>query len=99
MNKIFLPEEEAIKLVLTTKRQLNFDEACLHSGLSKSTMYHLTSERRIPHSKPFNKLIFFDRVELEKFLLRNPRTLVEDVEQEAINYVTNHVKKGVRYDD
>jgi len=99
MKKIFLPEAEAAKMVLTTKVCLNFQEACIHSGLSKSTMYHLTSERRIPHSKPFNKLIYFDRVELEEFLLRNPRTLVEDVEQEAINYVTNRVKKGVRYDD
>lgn len=99
MNKIFLPEKEAAKLVLTTQNVLNFEEACLLTGLSKNTMYHLTSERRIPHSKPFNKRIYFNRVELEEFLLRNPRTLVEDVEQEAINYVTNRVRKGVRYDD
>jgi predicted DNA-binding transcriptional regulator AlpA len=99
MNKVFLPEVEAAKLVLTSKRHLNFEEACLHSGLSKSTLYHLTADRRIPHSKPFNKLIYFDRLELEEFLLRNPRTLVEDIETEAINYVTNRVRKGVRYDD
>ncbi len=50
---------------LTSKKVLTFDEAAKFTGLSKSYLYKLTSQQRIPFFKPTGKLVYFDREELE----------------------------------
>jgi excisionase family DNA binding protein len=59
-------------MLLGQKRVLSFSEGCRFIGMSESYAYKLTSARLIPHSKPDGKKIFFDREELEAWLLRNP---------------------------
>lgn len=54
---------------ITQKKVLNFEEACQYTGFSHSHMYKLTSEGKIPCNRPYGKLLFFDREELENFLL------------------------------
>jgi excisionase family DNA binding protein len=49
-------------LLSSTKTVLNFDEAALLTGLSKSYLYKLTSSGMIPHYKPLGKHIFFNRL-------------------------------------
>lgn len=55
---------------LTSKNVLNFEEACEYIGFKASYLYKLTSTGKIPHYKPYNKMIFFRREELEEFLTR-----------------------------
>ena len=57
-----------------TKRVLNFEEACEYLGYKKSYMYKLTSRNIIPHSKPNNKKMFFDRELLEQWMLSGKRS-------------------------
>lgn len=71
---------------LATKNVLTFNEACLFSGLSKSHMYRLTSTRQVPHFKPFGKMVYFERAELEKWLLQNRVVTVSESETTAENY-------------
>ena len=59
-------------MLLGQKRVLSFSEGCRFIGMSESYAYKLTAKRAIPHSKPDGKKIFFDREELEAWLLRNP---------------------------
>lgn len=59
------------------KKMLTLQEACNYTGLTKSTLYKLTSSKSIPHYKPGGKMIFFDRSELEDWL-RSNRVEVED---------------------
>lgn len=73
-----------------TKNVLTFNEACLFSGLSKSHMYRLTSGRQVPHFKPFGKMVYFERVELEKWLLQNRVTTIAESETIA----AKHCKTG-----
>lgn len=73
--------------ILSQKRVLNFDDACLFTGLSKSHLYKLTSNQRVPHFKPSGKLVYFDRVELEEWLLQNRVTTVTEIEQQAAKYI------------
>ena len=40
-------------------QMMTMDEACQFIGKKRSTMYSLTSERRIPYRKRGNKLYFF----------------------------------------
>lgn len=71
---------------LGQKSVLNFNEACLFCGLSKSHMYKLTSNRQVPHYKPANKLVYFERLELEKWLLQNRVVSIAESEAKAINF-------------
>jgi excisionase family DNA binding protein len=75
-------------LLLSQKRVLNLDEVAALTGLSKSHLYKLTSNGKIPHYKPNGKFIFFERAEIEDWLLRNRIKTVDEIEAEAANYVT-----------
>jgi excisionase family DNA binding protein len=55
---------------LTTKNVFNFEEAVEYTGMKASYLYKLTSTGRIPHYKPYGKMIYFRREELEEFLTR-----------------------------
>ena len=83
-------------LLTATKTVLTFNEACNYTGIAKSFMYKLTSTGKIPHYKPNGKLIFIDRAELEKWLLRNRITPVNEIEEMASTYVTLNQKGGVK---
>lgn len=66
---------DRIERILTHKKKiLTFEEACEYMGVSRSFLYKLTSRRQIPHSKPNGKMIFFEKSELNKWLLQNRRT-------------------------
>lgn len=81
------------KLLAGQKNVLTFSEACRFTGISKTYMYKLTSQNRIPHSKPHGKNIYFSREELEKWLLKNPVKTAEQTEQEAAEYALLKSKK------
>jgi excisionase family DNA binding protein len=70
------------------KKILNLDELATYTGISKSYLYKLTSQGIIPHSKPFGKMIFFDKEEIDKFLLSNKIKLASEIEMEAATFVT-----------
>lgn len=59
---------------LTTKTVLNFKEACEYTGFKASYMYKLTHTGQVKFYKPFGKVIFFRREELEELLTRKADT-------------------------
>ena len=66
------------KLLIGQKEVLTFDEACDYTGISRSFLYKLTANGKIPHSKPNGKLLFFEKTKLIDWLLQNkvsPQTL------------------------
>ncbi|SDF29409.1 helix-turn-helix transcriptional regulator [Epilithonimonas hungarica] len=77
---------------LQNKIVLNIDEVAQFTGLSKLYLYKLTSKNEIPHSKPNGKNVFFNKVEIENWLLRNPQATIEELRKEAINYSLNKLK-------
>ena len=76
---------------INTKDVLNFNEACQYLELSQSHLYKLTSSGAIPHYKPNGKKIYFNRPELDTWLLRNRSTSKDEIEQQAADYL---VKNG-----
>ena len=60
-----LPQAET----MLTKKVLTFEEAANYMGISKSGLYKMTMKRTIPHYKPNGKMIYFEREELEAYLL------------------------------
>lgn len=77
---------------LSQKKALTLKEASAYTGRSLSNIYKLTSTGEIPHSKPEGKLIYFDREELEKWMLKNPIKTSEQIEQEASTRIV--VRRG-----
>jgi excisionase family DNA binding protein len=72
------------------KSILSFEEACIYTGFAESYMYKLTSARKIPHSKPNGKKIFFDKELLDKWLLGNPIATAEQINADAATYISTH---------
>lgn len=80
---------------LGQKTVLTFDEAAIYTGLSKSILYKKTSNREIPHYKPRNKMIYFERAEIDSWLLQNRIATVDELEVRAQTYSADReVRKG-----
>jgi len=73
------------------KQVLNFNETCTYLELSHSHLYKLTSTGAIPHYKPNGKKIYFQKDEIDQWLLRNKMDSNDEIEQQAANYL---MKKG-----
>jgi excisionase family DNA binding protein len=77
-------------LLLSQKTVFTFDEVAQYTGLSKSYLYKLTSTAKIPCYKPQGKHIYFNKVEIDQWLQRNPSKPLneEELEERASTYVT-----------
>ncbi len=84
--------ERIESLLISQKTVLNMSEVAELSGLSKSHIYKLTSSGNIPHYKPNGKQIYFNRGEIEQWLLRNPIKTRQEIEKEAQAYITLNKK-------
>lgn len=71
-----------------TKKVMTMDDLAAYSGLAKSTIYKMTSNQEIPHAKPNGRYIYFDRDEINAWLLRNKVLTAEQINMEAATYVT-----------
>ena len=94
MDTNILEKLERIEKLLETqqamqKQVLNFNDACIYLELSQSHLYKLTSTGSIPHYKPNGKKLYFNRQELDNWLLRNRSNSIDEIEQEAANYLIN----------
>lgn len=72
--------EELIKLksmLLSTKDVFNLEELSIYTGFAKSYIYKLTSKGKIPYFKPNGKTVFFERKEIESWLLTNKQEVKE----------------------
>ncbi|MCF0203309.1 MAG: helix-turn-helix domain-containing protein [Bacteroidaceae bacterium] len=56
--------------LLAAKRALLIDDVALLTGWSKCYIYKLTCTHEIPHYKPNGKTIYFDKEEIEEYLLK-----------------------------
>lgn len=84
-------ERMLIEQSLLKKEVLNFSEAAHFLEVSHSHLYKLTSSGGIPAYKPNGKKLYFNRKELETWLLSNKQVSSGELEQEANEYL---MKKG-----
>jgi len=85
--------EKAIVLAtLASKCVLTFEEVANYIGVSKSHLYKMTMLKTIPHYKPRGKMVYFDRLELDSWLLQNRISTADEIEAKANTYVTLNKK-------
>lgn len=78
-------------IIHCTKEVLTSDEAARYLGVSKSYLYKLTMQQKIPHYKPLGKMCYFNRGELEQWLQTNRVSTADEISQRAQQYC---MKKG-----
>ena len=71
--------ENIEKLLLNQKTVLNLEELSIYIGLSKSTIYKLSSTQNIPFYRPRGKYIYFNKSEIDRWLLRNRVKTVDEI--------------------
>jgi len=74
--------------ILSNKNVLNIDEAAAFTGMTVSYLYKLTSTQEIPHYKPRGKMLYFDRAEIEAWLLQRRVKTTEEINTSAANHIT-----------
>jgi excisionase family DNA binding protein len=94
MDNIIIEKLNSIEKLLLEqqtmqKQVLNFNETCKYLELSQSHLYKLTSTGAIPHYKPNGKKIYFNRTELDNWLLRNRIDSQYEIDQQAANFLIN----------
>ena len=91
-SNIILNKLTAIESLLEATNQtkpLTLIEAAKFLDLSRSHLYKLTSECKIPHFKPNGKRIYFDKSELVQWLMRKPKRTLEETEEKAASYIVS----------
>ncbi len=91
IEKLNSIEKLIVEQQLMQKQVLNFNETCKYLELSQSHLYKLTSTGAIPHYKPNGKKIYFNRLELDQWLLRNKIESQDEIEQQAADFL---ISKG-----
>jgi len=86
-------ERKLDEMAALNKETLNFKEAARYLDMSRSHLYKLTSAKEIPHYKPRGKQVYFEKRELDKWLLQNRQTTKAEMEQAAIDYVMKGGKR------
>lgn len=88
-----IADQVSANIIHCTKEVLTSEEAARYLGISKSYLYKLTMQQKIPHYKPLGKMCYFNRVELEQWLQSNRIATEDEISQKAQSYC---MKKGTR---
>jgi len=88
-TKILNELQELKKLTLLgVKKVLTMNDCSLLTGLSKSHIYKLVMNKKIPYWKSDGgKMTYFDKQEIETWLLQHRVKTIAEIESEAENYV------------
>ena len=77
-------------LLATQPKPLTLKEAAAFLDFSRSYLYRLTSQGRVPCYIPEGKRVYFDRADLVKWLKRNRIRPQEEIAEEAATYIVNN---------
>jgi excisionase family DNA binding protein len=99
MEEKILSELQEIKqlAVLGAKQALTMNDAALLTGLSKSHLYKMVCAKKIPYWKgQGGKLTYFEKGELNGWMLQHRIKTADEIETEAANYTVpaNIQRKG-----
>ena len=93
LEKLNQLEQKIDEQALLKKEVLNFNDACKYLDISASHLYKLTSQKLIPHFCPHGKKLYFNRQELDEWLMRNRQTSTDEIAKQAANYIINNKRK------
>ena len=84
IRKLFRKMDSLERRLGQGKKVMTMKEVSEFTGFSMAQLYVLTRTRAIPHSKPNGKTIFFDKSELNEWLLKNKiETVIEFIDEKC----------------
>lgn len=86
LNKLETLLVSSIKPILTVEDLINY------TGFSRSYIYKLVHLNILPYSKPNGKTLFFQKNEIDSFLLQNKNSSIAQIKQKAIDYSSTSKK-------
>ena len=81
-----------ILIVSTAKQILTVEDLINYTGFSRSYIYKLVHMSILPYSKPNGKTLFFQKNEIDEWLLQNKSSSISQLEQKANSYTTTFRK-------
>ena len=94
LNTIIARFDELQNQLYVFKDFFTLDEAAAYLKVSKRQLYYLTASKQIPHYKPNGKLIFLQREELHKWLLKHKILTDEELATLAADRVYQMSKRN-----
>lgn len=82
--------ERIESLLLSQKTVFSLEDVAMYTGLSKHYLYKLTSKSEIPFSKPNGKHIYFEKSQIDAWLLRNRNSSIEEMRSKAATISTRN---------
>ena len=79
--------------VQMNKDTFTMKELVMYTGLSKQTLYKLTSKRKIPFYSPNGKILYFDRKEIDAWLKTNKTPTEDEISQQATIWANENRRK------
>lgn len=70
-------------IISQAKEHLTLEEAATVLGCTRSMLYKMTHERTIPFYKPSNKMVYFEKSELVKWIEQNKVLSSAEIDEEA----------------
>ncbi len=74
-------------IIANHKEILSVEELEKYTGFKKSYIYHLVHYSKIPYSKPNGKYLFFQKSEINEWLLKNKYLSDDQIQTKAREYV------------
>jgi excisionase family DNA binding protein len=74
-------------IISNNKEILSVEELEKYTGFKKSYIYHLVHYSKIPYSKPNGKYLFFQKSEIDEWLLKNKSLSDDQLQEKAREYV------------
>lgn len=93
MAKEKLKEEYPSLPTFVGKDILSFKEAAQYLDLSESSLYKLTSESKITFHKPNGGKLYFEKSDLNNWMLQNKIKSIQDTEFEILKNVCRNDEK------
>ena len=78
-------------IVDSAKEILNVEDLINYTGYKRSYIYKLVHNNIIPYSKPNGKTLFFEKSEIDTWLLQNKSQSISQIEDKANNYTGRHI--------
>ena len=79
--------------VQMNKDTFTMKELVMYTGLSKQTLYKLTSKRKIPFYSPNGKILYFDRKEIDAWLKTNKKPTENEISHQATVWANENRRK------
>lgn len=69
--------DKIISMLFHTKNVLTTDEAAMYLGVTTGHLYRMVRKHKIPHTRPTNGKIYFQKTDLDKWLRPESHPSVE----------------------